>query len=87
VDKRAKKNVLRTMDGHARPQQRSPEMRRLRQEPWGRTLMLMAITGWGQQEDKERAKAAGFDRHFTKPVDPDDVEGALHALLDHRQSE
>jgi PAS domain S-box-containing protein len=61
--------------------------RRLRQEPWGRTMILMAITGWGQQEDKERAKAAGFDRHFTKPVDPDDVEGALHALLDHRQSE
>jgi PAS domain S-box-containing protein len=60
--------------------------RRLRLEPWGRGLVLMAITGWGQQEDKERARIAGFDRHLTKPVDPDDVERALHALLDDRHS-
>jgi PAS domain S-box-containing protein len=55
--------------------------RRLRSEPWGQSLLLIAITGWGQQEDKERAKAAGFDRHFTKPVDPDELEQALQALL------
>jgi signal transduction histidine kinase/ActR/RegA family two-component response regulator len=58
--------------------------RRLRREPWGRGMVLLAITGWGQQEDKDRAQAAGFDRHFTKPVDPDEVEAALQALLSAR---
>ena len=33
--------------------------------------LVVAITGWGQQEDRERARAAGFDHHFTKPVDLD----------------
>ncbi len=33
-------------------------------------LTLIAITGWGQDIDKERAFAAGFDHHLTKPVDP-----------------
>jgi CheY-like chemotaxis protein len=31
--------------------------------------VLFALTGWGQSEDVERAKAAGFDEHMTKPVD------------------
>ena len=43
-------------------------------EPWGRDVLLLAITGWGQREDKERASAAGFDYHLTKPVDADRVE-------------
>jgi PAS domain S-box-containing protein len=55
--------------------------RRLRGEPWGQSLRLIAITGWGQQADKERARTAGFDRHFTKPVNPDELEQALQALL------
>lgn len=44
--------------------------RRLRQEPWGRGMFILAVTGWGQEEDQRRAIAAGFDRHFTKPMDP-----------------
>ncbi len=44
--------------------------RRIRQEPWGRELMLIALTGWGQDEDRARSKEAGFDRHLVKPVDP-----------------
>jgi CheY-like chemotaxis protein len=32
------------------------------------------MTGWGQDEDKRRASEAGFDRHFTKPVDPGDIK-------------
>jgi CheY-like chemotaxis protein len=47
--------------------------RRLRAEPWAHGLRLAAITGWGQEEDLDRARRAGFDRHFTKPVDPDEV--------------
>jgi PAS domain S-box-containing protein len=43
----------------------------LRQEPWGARITLIALTGWGQEDDRQRAIAAGFDRHLTKPVDPD----------------
>jgi signal transduction histidine kinase/ActR/RegA family two-component response regulator/type II secretory pathway pseudopilin PulG len=45
-----------------------------------RQPVLVAVTGWGQQADREAAEAAGFDAHLTKPVDPD----ALIALLDER---
>jgi len=41
---------------------------RIRQEPWGRSLALIAVTGWGAPEDIARAKASGFDHHFRKPV-------------------
>ena len=51
--------------------------RHLRDQAWGRSMFLVALTGWGQQEDKRRALEAGFDHHFTKPVDP----GALQQLL------
>src|SRR6185503_4450137 len=43
--------------------------RAIRDTAWGRTMLLVAVTGWGQSEDKRRAKEAGFDRHFTKPLD------------------
>jgi signal transduction histidine kinase/CheY-like chemotaxis protein len=51
--------------------------RRIRLEPWGQKVLLIAMTGWGQAEDKERAKVAGFDRHFTKPID----NGELSLLI------
>jgi len=41
----------------------------------------VALTGWGQETDKQAALAAGFDDHLTKPIDPDDVEAALSKLL------
>ena len=47
--------------------------------------MLIALTGWGQEQDKQAAKAAGFDEHLTKPVDPDDVERVLDDLLQRRR--
>jgi len=43
--------------------------RSIRTQPWGRDTVLFAMTGWGQSEDVERAKAAGFNEHMTKPVD------------------
>ncbi|HZY20265.1 MAG TPA: ATP-binding protein [Ramlibacter sp.] len=43
--------------------------RRIRAQPWGADVLLIALTGWGQAEDVERAHAAGFDHHVTKPVD------------------
>ncbi len=54
--------------------------RRIRQAEWGRTTYLIAITGWGQAEDKRKATAVGFDCHLTKPVDPDQVGKLLHDL-------
>ncbi len=47
--------------------------RRVRRESWGRGALLLASTGWGQREDKEKAFTAGFDYHLTKPVDPDQL--------------
>jgi len=58
--------------------------RRIRQQAWGRSALLVAVTGWGQDDDKERAKAAGFDHHFTKPVNPEAVEQVLVASLKMR---
>jgi signal transduction histidine kinase/ActR/RegA family two-component response regulator len=45
--------------------------RRLRALPWGRNACLIALTGWGQQDDVQRSRQAGFDEHLTKPVDPE----------------
>lgn len=55
--------------------------RRARAEPWGRDVYMIAVTGWGQKEDKARAVASGFDHHLTKPVDPDEVENVLQAFF------
>jgi CheY-like chemotaxis protein len=41
----------------------------IRREPWGRDVLLVALTGWGQPQDRERSRAAGFDEHFVKPVE------------------
>jgi PAS domain S-box-containing protein len=49
--------------------------RRIRQLPGGRDMMLVALSGWGQEDDLRKSAAAGFDRHFVKPVD-------LHALME-----
>jgi PAS domain S-box-containing protein len=50
---------------------------RIRQQPWGQDMVLIAVTGWGQEEDKQRARAAGFDHHLTKPVNLPDLEKLL----------
>ncbi|MET0280357.1 MAG: PAS domain S-box protein [Steroidobacteraceae bacterium] len=47
--------------------------RRLRSRPDADAVTLIALTGWGQHTDKANALAAGFDLHFTKPVDPDRI--------------
>jgi CheY-like chemotaxis protein len=43
--------------------------RRIRNEPWGQQLSLVATTGWGQEDDRRRTAAAGFDRHLVKPIE------------------
>jgi signal transduction histidine kinase len=51
--------------------------RRIRQMPSQRSVVLVAVTGWGQAQDKRRALEVGFDAHLTKPVDPDAVAQLL----------
>jgi PAS domain S-box-containing protein len=45
----------------------------------GTSVMLVALTGWGQEEDHRRARDAGFDRHLTKPADPQVLEALIAA--------
>ena len=45
--------------------------RRIRQQPWGREMVLVALTGWGQEDDRKKSANAGFDHHLVKPVDMD----------------
>jgi two-component system, chemotaxis family, CheB/CheR fusion protein len=54
--------------------------RALRQAPWATDLLLVAVTGWGQDQDKQRALEAGFDHHLTKPIEPDELERLLQAI-------
>jgi signal transduction histidine kinase/ActR/RegA family two-component response regulator len=58
--------------------------RRVRTESWGSEVFLIAATGWGQKEDKDRASAAGFDCHMTKPADPDAIEALLQEFVNSR---
>jgi PAS domain S-box-containing protein len=53
--------------------------RRVRQQALGQTMTLIAVTGWGQASDKARASAAGFNHHFTKPVEPETLSRLLRA--------
>ena len=54
--------------------------RHLRQEPWGSDMTIVALTGWGQAEDRNRSKEAGFDAHLVKPVDFDALLQLLESL-------
>ena len=46
----------------------------MRESAWGEGVLLIALTGYGQAEDKRRALEAGFDAHATKPVLPEQLE-------------
>lgn len=63
-----------TLDGYEVAQQ-------IRQQPWGTEVLLVALTGWGQLEDRTRSKAAGFDHHLVKPVE---YEALLRLLGESR---
>ena len=55
--------------------------RQLRQSDWGRHMVLIAATGWGQESDEREAAAAGFDAHMTKPVDLRKLSAVVDDLL------
>jgi CheY-like chemotaxis protein len=62
-----------TLDGHE-------TAKLIRQQPWGKSMVLVALTGWGQSEDRRRSKDAGFDHHLVKPADPAVVQQLLASL-------
>ena len=43
--------------------------RRIREKPWGKDIVIIALTGWGQEEDRRRSREAGFNAHFVKPLE------------------
>jgi CheY-like chemotaxis protein len=51
----------------------------LRRLPGLDQVVLVAVTGWGQAEDRERSRAAGFAHHLTKPVDAKDVQAIVRS--------
>ncbi|HKH47267.1 MAG TPA: response regulator [Thermoanaerobaculia bacterium] len=53
--------------------------RRIREQPWGRDVVLIALTGWSQEEDVRQSRDAGFDHHLVKPVEPATLEKVLAA--------
>ena len=54
---------------------------RIREQDWGRDMVLIALTGWGQDGDKQRSKEAGFNFHLVKPVNVTILENLLAGLL------
>ena len=54
--------------------------RRIREQPWAKGVCLVALTGWGQEVDRHRAREAGFDAHLVKPVDLDAINALLATL-------
>lgn len=51
--------------------------RKIREQPWARRALLVAVTGWGQPEDRRRSAEAGFDHHLVKPIEIDAIEKVL----------
>ncbi len=55
--------------------------RRIRAESWGKAMVIVALTGWGQEEDRKKSREAGFNQHMVKPVDFDVLMKLLAELL------
>jgi CheY-like chemotaxis protein len=53
----------------------------IRRETWGSNMTLIAITGWGQEDNKRLARTAGFDHHLTKPMDSAVLDSILAAVV------
>lgn len=58
--------------------------RRVRAAPWGKRMVLVAATGWGQEQDVRQSLAAGFDAHLTKPIDADQLQRLIRDQLASR---
>jgi CheY-like chemotaxis protein len=54
---------------------------RLIRQKHAREIAILALSGWGQDSDKQKAQRAGFDAHLTKPADPSVLEGTISSLV------
>jgi CheY-like chemotaxis protein len=54
--------------------------RRIKQSAWGERMVVVALTGWGQEEDRQKSVAAGFDHHLVKPVDIGELSRLIGSL-------
>lgn len=57
---------------------------RIRENTWGRSMFLIAVTGWGQEEDRQRSSEVGLNVHMVKPVEPAVLERLLTELRTKR---
>lgn len=53
---------------------------RIREQEWGTSMFLIAVTGWGQEEDRQRSSEVGLNVHMVKPVEPSALEKLLASL-------
>jgi len=53
---------------------------RIRQQEWGTSMFLVAVTGWGQEEDRRRSEDVGMNLHMVKPVEPSALDRMLAGL-------
>jgi CheY-like chemotaxis protein len=51
--------------------------RRIREQSWGKQILMIAITGWGQDVDRRKSQEAGFDHHLVKPVEASDISALM----------
>ncbi|HEX7034302.1 MAG TPA: PAS domain S-box protein [Pseudomonadales bacterium] len=58
--------------------------REIRRRAWGRDIAMIAVTGWGQEQDRQRSREAGFDEHLVKPVDLAAIENLLAEVPERR---
>ena len=65
------------MDGHE-------VCRRVRKQPWGKDILVIALTGWGQDDDRRKSEEAGFNGHLVKPVDYDQLLALLRTWTNER---
>jgi PAS domain S-box-containing protein len=54
--------------------------RRIRQQPWGQRIVMVALTGWGQEDDRRKSQEAGFNYHMVKPLDYNELMKLLASL-------
>lgn len=54
--------------------------RRIREQPWGRQMVMIAVTGWGEEEVRDRVTEAGFDHQIVKPIDPQQLVRLLERV-------
>lgn len=60
--------------------------RAIRSEPWGKHIIVIALTGWGQEEDRRKSEQAGFDGHLVKPVDQESLFNMITAARAMREN-